>query len=68
MIRLTTIQADTARLARHRRIVAVQLAEAVEAMPYEVCAHNDRPSCPKCATRAAVLAAARVVRETGGVS
>lgn len=56
-----------ARLAQNRVAVAAQLAEAVEAMPAEVCDHRDRPSCPKCATRRTIMAAAAVVRETGGV-
>lgn len=67
MIRLTTDKLLAATFKHHRVAVAEQIAEAVEAMPYEVCGHNDRASCAKCATRLAVLAVARVVRETGGL-
>jgi hypothetical protein len=68
MIRLTTTQARAAELKRYRMAVARQCADAIEALPCEVCAHNDRPSCPRCATRLAIQAAARVVRQTGGVT
>ena len=62
MIRITTDRAISATLRRHATILATQYADAIEAMPYEGCAHNDRPACPRCATRLTVLAAAAVVR------
>lgn len=66
MIRITT----DAKLAQGRRDLAGQIAEAVERLtPEEDCPHaNNRPSCPRCAERRTVLAAAAVVRETGGVA
>lgn len=66
MIRFTTDEAIEARLKRQRIALAAQYAAAIEALTPEDCAHNDRKSCPKCAERRAVRAAADVVRETGG--
>lgn len=68
MIRIYTDHALGRKLRRHRRDLAAQFADTIEALDYEVCTHNDRPSCAKCATRVAVREAARVVRETGGVA
>lgn len=64
---ILTRRADGARLARHRRALAAQLADAVEAAVPPPCDHRDRPSCPKCSARRMVLASARTVREAGGV-
>jgi hypothetical protein len=54
-----------ARLAQHRRDLAAQFAAAIETLLPEPCTHRDRPSCPVCAKRRTVFAAAAVVRETG---
>jgi hypothetical protein len=67
MIKVTTTQAHAAELKRHRVAIAAQLAEVVEALAPEVCPHRDRPSCPTCSARRSFLAAARTVRETGGL-
>ena len=64
---ILTRRADSARMARHRRAVAAQLADAIEAQQVEYCDHRDRPSCARCATRRTVQASARLVREAGGV-
>ena len=68
MIRFKSEATVNARLVRQRKDLTERIAKAVEAMPYVVCDHNDRPSCPKCATRLTVRAAAAVVREKGGIS
>lgn len=67
MIKVTTTQAHAAELKRHRQALAVQFASAVNALLPGDCPHRDRPSCPRCAERRAILAAADVVRETGGI-
>lgn len=68
MIRIYTDRALGRKLRRHRRDIAAQFADAIEAMGGEDCPHRDRPSCARCAQRRTVLAAAAVVREMGGVS
>ena len=65
-VRIVTDKALDAWLAQHQMRDAARIADAIEALPYEVCTHNDRPSCAKCARRLTVQAAAAVVRETGG--
>ena len=58
---------DEAELERGlRRALAAEFAGAVEALTPESCDHRDRPSCPRCSARRTVVAAAKVVRETGG--
>lgn len=67
MIRIVTDRAVNARLTRHRKDLAAQFADAIETLLPAGCTHRDRPSCPVCSARRTVQAAARVVRETGGV-
>ena len=67
MIRVYTDHALGRKLRRHRRDLAVQFADAIETLRPEDCPHRDRPSCPRCAQRRTVVAAAILVRETGGV-
>jgi hypothetical protein len=66
MIRITTDNAIDAGLKRQRLALASQYANAVETLLPEPCTHRDRPSCPVCAVRRTIYAAARAVRETGG--
>jgi hypothetical protein len=67
VIRLTTDAGLAAKLARHRRALARQYADAIEALLPDPCTHRDRPSCPKCAERRTVRAAVELVHKTGGV-
>ena len=67
MIRITTDEAIEARLKRQRLALTRQAADAIEILLPENCTHRDRPSCPRCAERRTVRAAADVVREAGGI-
>ena len=67
MIRITTDEAIDARLARHRKDLARQYADAIETLLPLPCDHRDRPSCPKCSARRTVQAAVDVVHRAGGV-
>jgi len=66
MIRITTDAAVTARLREQREALAWQYAAAVETLLPLPCTHRDRPSCPVCAVRRTVYAAAGAIRETAG--
>ena len=66
MIRLYTDRAIAAKLKRQRLALAAQFADAIGALAPDDCPHQNRPSCPRCAQRRTVEAAAEVVRVTGG--
>ena len=68
MIRIVTDQAIAVTLVQHRKDLAAQFADEIELMLPLPCDHRNRPSCARCAERRTVQAAARVVRETGGVA
>lgn len=67
MIRVFTDHALARRTRKQRRDFAAELAKAIEETALAACSHNIRPSCPKCQSRQAAFAAAKLVRDTGGV-
>lgn len=68
MMRVYTAASVEAKLIRQRISLTAQIADAVEALLPELCTHRNRPSCPTCSARRTVQAAAKVIRETGGVA
>jgi hypothetical protein len=70
MIRLYSDAAIDALLTADRKDIAVKVAAMIEEMLPLPCKHRDGrdlASCVRCVKRQTVQAAARVVRETGGV-